>query len=50
MRSSPLDEFAVKRTRHFVEQNNFRIHREGHGDSDALLLAAGETSEAMIHR
>ena len=36
------DHFGVKGCSHFIEQQNFRVHRQCADDGNALLLAAGQ--------
>ena len=36
------DHFGVKGCSHFIEQQNFRVHRQCADDGDALLLATGQ--------
>ena len=43
-----LDQFRVERTRHLVEENDFRLHGEGARNGDALLLAAGEAAGPVM--
>ena len=42
------DERGVERARRLVEQNYLRVHGEGPGDADALLLAAGELAGVEV--
>jgi hypothetical protein len=42
------DELRIERTRDLVEQQQFRVGRDGPGDGDALLLAAGEPIRVLL--
>ena len=41
-------ELRIERTRRLVEEQNERIHRQGAGYGDALLLAAGELAGICV--
>ena len=41
-RQDLADEFGIERARRLVEEEEFRLHREGARDGDPLLLSARE--------
>src|SRR6266702_1503534 len=43
-----LHRFGIERSRHLVEQDHFRLHRECAGDCHALLLAAGKLPRIAV--
>ncbi len=43
-----LDHLRVQRRGRLVEEHHLGLHREGAGDGDALLLAAGELGGVLV--
>src|SRR6478735_5471225 len=43
-----VDEFGVERAGRLVEQHHLRLHGEGPGDGDALLLSSRQTARVVV--
>ena len=43
-----FDQLRVEGAGHLVEEHHVRVHRQGPGDRDPLLLAAGESFRVLV--
>ena len=43
------DHLRIERRSRLVEEQDFRIHRQGAGDCDSLLLSAGQLGDPEMH-